>query len=266
MDMEQVIQGRSGCYGKIPRLGDFITRTLDRQVVELWDEWLQDGLAASRDRLGEDWVDFYTVAPVWSFAAGAGTLGQSTWLGVMIPSVDRVGRYFPFTIMVDAGECSALAAIYCWQGWFEQAQALALECLDDGFDPDSLESRLAALPDADQYPGGRSPGETWIGLQDAGRHYSLGSEVSTRDVLATIGADALAEVYPSFSLWWTQGSERISPCLLLDRGLPSARGFSGLIDGDFQAVGWEGAGMIGTQAEVEPDWGPAEDEIDRGTV
>lgn len=266
MAMEQLIEGRSGCYGKIPRLGDFITRTLDRQVVELWDEWLQDGMAASRDLLGEDWVDFYTIAPVWNFAAGAGALGQSTWLGVMIPSVDRVGRYFPFTVMVDAGDCSPLAAIYCWQGWFEQAQALALECLEDSFDPASLEARLAALPDADQHPNGRSPGESWIALHDAGRHYSLGSAVTTRDVLARIGTDALAEIYPAFSLWWTQGSERIPPCLLLDRGLPRANGFSGLIDGNFQAVGWEGAGRIGSQLEAEQDWDQAEEEIDRGTV
>lgn len=263
--MQQVIQGRSGCYGKIPRLGDFITRTLDRQVVELWDEWLQDGMATSRDRLGDDWLDFYSVAPMWNFAAGAGALGQSTWLGVMIPSVDRVGRYFPFTVMVDAGDCSPLAAIYGWQGWFEQAQALALECLEDGFDPDSLESRLAALPDADQSLDGRRPTDTWIDLHDAGRHYSLGSSVSTRDVLAAIGTDALAEIYPSFSLWWTQGSERIAPCLLLDRGLPPANGFAGLIDGNFQAVGWEGAGMIGSQVDDEQGWDVEEEDVDRGT-
>ncbi len=265
MDRETIIQGRSGCYGKIPRLGDFITRSLDRSVVSLWDDWLQDGMAASRRKLGEDWLDFYTVAPVWNFAAGAGALGQSTWLGVMIPSVDRVGRYFPFTVMVDAGDCSPLAALYCWQSWFERAQALALECLEDDFDPDILEERLMTLPDADQVFDDRCDDEPWLALHDAGRHYSLGAEVSTREVLATIGSDALAEICPGFSLWWTQGSQHVAPCLLLERGLPSSQGFAALFDGDFQAAGWEQGRRVGAQANTEPDWDLAEESQDRGT-
>jgi type VI secretion system protein ImpM len=252
--MDQVIQGRSGCYGKIPRLGDFLTRSLDRQVVALWDEWLQDGLAVSREQLGDEWLDYYSVAPVWNFAAAAGALGQSTWLGVMIPSVDRVGRYFPFTVMVDAGDCSPLAALYCWQGWFDQARSLALDCLEDGFDPDSLAERLMALPDADQPADRLRPSDSWMPLHDAGRHYRLGSSVSTRDVLSAVGTDALAEIYPGFSIWWTQGSDRIASCLLVERGLPSASGFAGLLDGNFEAAGWEGGGTIGSQVEVDPAW------------
>ncbi len=262
--MDQVIQGRSGCYGKIPRLGDFITRTLDREVVARWDEWLQDGMAASRERLGEAWIDYYSVAPVWHFAAAAGALGQSTWLGVMIPSVDRVGRYFPFTVMVDAGECPPLAALYSWQGWFDQARSLALDCLEDGFEPDTLESRLSELPGADQAPGLVRTSELWMPLHDSGRHYQLGSNVTTQDVLSSVGSDALSEIYPGFSLWWTQGSERIAPCLLIDRGMPAASAFSGLIDGSFEAAGWEGGGVIGEDGHDESDsnWDLDEDDAD----
>lgn len=63
--------------------------------VRSWDEWLQAGLRASRERVGAGWEQAYRCSPIWHFALAAGVCGESAWAGVMIPSVDRVGRYFP---------------------------------------------------------------------------------------------------------------------------------------------------------------------------
>jgi len=245
--------GQSGCYGKFPRLGDFVTRSLPGPLVEIWDEWLQDGISASRDALGDTWVEEYVVSPVWCFALGRGSLEQTTWLGVLIPSVDRVGRYFPFTVMVNAGDCAPLAAMHRWQDWYGAAQELALDSLDDDFDPETLIERLDALP-GDSEPAllPRPTVESMTPLAQASRHYGLGESVSTSDVLAGIATDALSEILPACSVWWTQGSERLPASLLVAEGMPSATGFSALLNGAFDAEGWSHGGTIGSDQPASP--------------
>ena len=85
-------------FGKLPFLGDFASRRLPESFIRPWDEWLQPGLAAARDATGERWLDLYLTFPVWRFVMPAGLLGDANWIGVLLPSVDRVGRCFPLTI------------------------------------------------------------------------------------------------------------------------------------------------------------------------
>ncbi len=40
-------------YGKLPAKGDFITRNLPRDFIDRWDDWLQSGMHASREALGD---------------------------------------------------------------------------------------------------------------------------------------------------------------------------------------------------------------------
>ena len=140
--------GQSGscCYGKIPTLGDFVHRGMGRRQIETWDEWLQGCMAESRRALGDDWLDFYLEAPVWYFAAGPGNVDQQTWIGVLIPSVDRVGRYFPFSIVRDFGCGSPLDAMRRARDWYAEAERLALDCLDEQFQSGDLEPRLDRMP------------------------------------------------------------------------------------------------------------------------
>jgi len=46
-----------GFYGKLPSLGDFVGRRVPEHVVQRWDHWLQESVAASRASLGERWLD-----------------------------------------------------------------------------------------------------------------------------------------------------------------------------------------------------------------
>ena len=87
-----------GFYGKLPALGDFVTRNMQRDVSRRVDQWMRDGMNHSRS-LNDAWLDAYLVAPVWCFFAGAGVWGNTPCCGLLMPSVDRVGRYFPLFVM-----------------------------------------------------------------------------------------------------------------------------------------------------------------------
>ena len=63
--------------------------------------WLRECLAASRAALGERWLDLYLTSPAWRFVCAAGRLRPAPVIGLMVPSVDRVGRYFPLTLVAE---------------------------------------------------------------------------------------------------------------------------------------------------------------------
>ncbi|HEX7968785.1 MAG TPA: type VI secretion system-associated protein TagF, partial [Stellaceae bacterium] len=91
---------RLGFFGKVPARGDFVSRRLVRDFTEPWDGWLQDALAMSAQQLAEAWLSTYLTAPIWRFLLSSGVCGEMPMLGVVMPSVDRVGRYFPLTLAV----------------------------------------------------------------------------------------------------------------------------------------------------------------------
>ncbi len=67
--------------------------TASRLFVDPWDAWLQRGIERSQDVLGEDWLPAYLQAPLWRFGLVPGICGEHGATGVLMPSVDRVGRY-----------------------------------------------------------------------------------------------------------------------------------------------------------------------------
>ena len=100
-----------GFYGKIPSEGDFVTRRLPWEFTSVWDEWLQQGMQASREALGTRWLELYLSAPIWRFQVAPGVCGPIGWRGLFFASVDRVGRYFPLTLaFADTGP-TALTAL-----------------------------------------------------------------------------------------------------------------------------------------------------------
>jgi type VI secretion system protein ImpM len=96
-----------GFYGKLPGEGDFVTRRLPWEFTSAWDDWLQQGMQASRAALGDTWLDRYLSAPIWRFQLAPGVCGPLAWRGLFFASVDRVGRYFPLTLAFSGGSASA---------------------------------------------------------------------------------------------------------------------------------------------------------------
>jgi type VI secretion system protein ImpM len=246
-----VSHSASCCYGKIPTLGDFIHRGLSQRQIDVWDEWLQDCMVQSRHRLGEGWLDYYLEAPVWYFALGSGNLDQQSWIGVMIPSVDRVGRYFPFAVMRPFTGGTPLDAMRRARDWFSEAEALALDCLEEGFDAGDLESRLGALPVEHSGAAPPCPAAAASEPDGAGRLYLLGQAPSTNNVLSTIADDCLLQLHPTYSVWWTAGSSVVEAALLITSGLPESAAFSSMLDGQFGDGGWSGFRQISSGAGAE---------------
>ena len=135
-----------GWYGKLPALGDFASRRLPPLFVEPWDRWLATGLSAWRDA-EPGWVEAFLAAPTWRFALGAGLpFGDSPgYAGVLMPSVDRVGRYFPLTAVRPRSRAQSKLPAH----WLQMLERAALAALDEDWDADRFDAELACLEDGD---------------------------------------------------------------------------------------------------------------------
>ena len=100
-----------GFYGKLPSEGDFVTRRLPWEFTSVWDDWLQQGMQASRNALGAGWLELYLSAPIWRFQVAPGVCGPVGWRGLFFASVDRVGRYFPLTLAFADPGAPSLASL-----------------------------------------------------------------------------------------------------------------------------------------------------------
>ncbi|WP_261218116.1 type VI secretion system-associated protein TagF [Variovorax sp. CY25R-8] len=159
-----------GWFGKLPGMGDFAHRRLPESFRGVWDAWLQRGLARLRDRHA-DWTSHYLEAPVWCFVLGPRVAGERGWIGVLMPSVDGVGRYFPFTVAVELEdpllsefEGAALVAALRWWGLATQA---ALEGLELDLDAARFDAALGRLFGAAGSDASSSEGALALPLEGA---------------------------------------------------------------------------------------------------
>lgn len=131
----------NGFFGKVISHGDFVSRRLPLEFLNPWDTWLQAGLQCSRERLGEQWLEVYLCSPIWCFALAAGVCGEQAWAGVMIPSVDRVGRYFPLSVVAAIEGMPSLDT-----AWYGAVERLALSALGEGFSLEAFDDSVRTLP------------------------------------------------------------------------------------------------------------------------
>jgi type VI secretion system protein ImpM len=224
-------QTPAGLYGKVPEKGDFICRRLSRGFVDPWDAWLQRGIERSQEVLGQDWLPAYLQAPLWRFGLVPGICGEHGVTGVLMSSVDRIGRYFPLTLAALLPSHARPARVFSNSAaWFEAAEALLLAALDQPFDFEAFDQRVFELgiPDiVDDFPGDSA--EIGAAIRVSLR---LGADFAT---LSPILVDSvLAALRPSYSLWWTVGSELVAPACVICQGLPSEDDFITLMTGRTQ--------------------------------
>ena len=244
-----------GWYGKLPTLGDFASRRLESDFIEPWDLWLGEGLAAQREQLGDAWLDAYLASPVWRFVLMPGVLQGQTQAGalagVLMPSVDKVGRYFPLTLVTPLATLPrSVGEIESLLGWLHRLEDVAVDAMHDDWSIDELDGALEALP----LPVAAST--DWPEHLEAPRAAladALGTDLSFVDVsgvrsraeLAALFASVLgatqapvpAAVADGMAFWLADNPTE--PRLLVSRGLPGRDDFVSMLGASGREPGAE---------------------------
>jgi len=236
-----------GFYGKLPCRGDFLQRRAPQDFVDAWDSWLQEGLHESRQRLQEAWLESYLTGPVWRFVLGAGVCGSGAYAGVLVPSVDRVGRYFPLSVIAQlAAEECPLSVACGMSAWFQSAETLAIEAvLAEALDFDTFDEQVALL--REQLGGEVALESTYLTQLLGDARFPAEAhrwQVPLRAVDSLQGAinvyawREMNRTLQPLALWWTQGSGAVTPSWLATRGLPDARASVAMLTGEWAGAEW----------------------------
>jgi type VI secretion system protein ImpM len=231
-----------GLYGKLPARGDFLSRRLDAQFIAAWDEWLQGVMRESREMLGERWLECFLSMPVWRFALPAGMYSAAGWVGLMVPSVDRVGRYFPLTLAAPLHHESIdlSASLARALPWLDSLEALALEALTPELDFDAFDQRLAALALPAGLPAAATPSDDTVPLgaaQSTFQAWQFAPDVGD-DTVTRVLMEPSRALRAASALWLTRGGETLPPCLAACAGPISGERFCALLDGRWPEHSW----------------------------
>jgi type VI secretion system protein ImpM len=184
-----------GFHGKIPARGDFVQAGLPRAFTDPWDGWMQRMVAASRTVLGEGWLPAWLEAAVWRFVLSSGICGPGAVIGLWMPSVDRVGRYFPLTLAAVARDADTRGLLREGGGFLTVAEDAGRDALENDLPPDELAARLKTAISVPPTNAGADP---FLCPADGG-------------------------------LWWTEGGPLVSAGAVASEGLPDENTFAAML-------------------------------------
>jgi type VI secretion system protein ImpM len=249
-----------GLFGKFPSHGDFLRRRVSDAFVDAWDGWLGECLASSREALGERWLDVYLTSPAWRFLCAAGACGPAPVIGLMVPSVDRVGRYFPFTLVATLpDEVDPIAATTASAEFFDRAERLIIDTLaTEDIDFERFDERVVELGEA--LESVTLPPRMVLGsiaaamLGDGAQLWQIpiGSTEELAPVFEQLLSQRLSSIYQPLVLWWTEGSSAVEASCLIARGLPHPDTFVAMLDGTWAQNRWRPVPVrVDTSATLE---------------
>jgi len=210
-----------GVFGKIPSVGDFLRINTPPGFSSVWDDWLQRCLVSGAHAYGSGWDELYMSVPIWRFCLSPGVAGPSGIMGVLMPSVDRVGRRFPLTLMGPlSASVPALEAHFRYAEIFEALETLSLSVLDEDISKQTLESKLSDIRLATAQGGSTC-------------QIAAGSSVvcragDTDQIAASLSTALLARSFDTPTIWSTTMDEDAR--LMVCNGLPVGSTMQGLFD------------------------------------
>lgn len=181
----------SGYFGKLPARADFVIGQCPAGFLKVWEPFLMKGLSQSRLDLNDAWEEAYMTMPVWRFRLmpqGADGALKEAVAGALMPSVDRVGRAFPLTLV--AGIAPDRVEPEVEDGWYDQAEALLRGMLSEEADfgafqqaVDRLDGPAAAdgavcFDEAQEFaelPGGGEVLDAWFWCQAGEKRFAFSS-------------------------------------------------------------------------------------------
>ena len=234
----------TGFYGKLPDQGDFICRRLGNAFVQPWDAWLQACLAHCREGLAAEWGRLYQDAPVWRFLLAPGVCGAQAWAGLVQPSVDRVGRYFPLTVAAELpSDVEVLETMIRAGAWYDAIERIAAAAFDSQITVERLDERLAATPfPSDAVVRADAADDTLPIAERTVEALKLGCPegVALQHAGMTL-REAQVNVGHSHCVWFNASPAALERVVLVTRTLPPAALAQALFDGHWAAQGWPAA-------------------------
>lgn len=206
-----------GYYGKLPQRGDFISSGLEPAFIASWDDWISEGIDYSKQTLGDQWLQRYLHAPIWHFYIAEGVLDENAHAGLWFSSMDKVGRYFPFTF-----SCSIEEAPDDWiehakvVAFFKRLERIGMVALDEACAIEDVDDALTETPWPLQ---GRVTKRIKAGL--------LGESTSNPDAVNELNKLLLNIVrndHPRLTLWWSIQDDGINRYKIHD-GMPPRESF-----------------------------------------
>ena len=222
-----------GWYGKLPATGDFVARRLPAAFSEAWDRWLQQAMAGSRERLGARWHESYLSMPVWRFLLSPAMVTPNAWAGLMLPSVDAVGRQFPLTVAaaLPAASLDLAATLTASAAWFDGLEEIALSALAPRADIAAIDAAFAARPFRREWLRHPQESAATPGRLRSGPAQMLAASPAHAGLIA-------AQLAEPCALWLCGESELFEGRALLCERLPSAEQYCGMMEGRWREHGW----------------------------
>jgi type VI secretion system protein ImpM len=223
----EVVQNEFGYFGKLPTLGDFVHQLLPQDFVNGWHEWLQQSMAEAREALGDDFLSYYLNCPVWKFLLSPGVCGDQAVAGLTMSSVDKVGRYFNFTIatVLPTGTDPCTYALSNREGLME-LETLALDILEHDYPKDEIELKVRDLSFQFKVPPAtRQDFETGSEFIRAYQDEAFPFSNQAGGLLTHLITQSLGD----FSIWWYGQAGQTRSQILTCHGLPSAEMYTRLL-------------------------------------
>ena len=100
------------------------------------------------DVLGGRWRDTFLSMPIWRFVLSPGMLTSNAWAGIMAPSVDAVGRYFPLAVAaaLPSASLDIVGTLMGAESWFDDIEAIALSAIAPAADSAVIDAAIVQKP------------------------------------------------------------------------------------------------------------------------
>lgn len=218
----------AGYFGKLPLRGDFIQRNVDPEFIQVWDGWLQNVITNSKEILGDQWLNYYLVSPIWRFYLPLDN--DATYCGLMLPSVDKVGRYFPFAIISQVdNSIPAQTLIENNKNWFNDVEQLAMNALDESINYDQLNLAIDSLNQTLCSVSKTAEAEPIHNFR-----IPLNDGMNINQGFAQLNQMLPHAVSKRYSYWWTAGNDHIQGNLFCCDKMPDDNVYVAMLDGQWQ--------------------------------
>lgn len=230
----------AGWYGKIPVTGDFIGRRLSAAFRETWHGWLHEALQSAGRQLGNRWRDDFLSMPVWRFVLSPGLAAPAGYAGLLLPSVDAVGRCFPLTIAstLSTDGVDPVRTLFASQRWFEDMEKIALSGIEATAELEALDAAIAARPFPAQGLRRREASHDRTCSENSRTVcIPLPSSPATSEASAEVRA-AAGRLPGSRAAWLAEPSEITGRSLVLCDELPAGERLCAMMNGRWLEHGW----------------------------